>query len=689
MAKQTTTLVISTWLIALVAFGLTGCSDDGIGGTEAGSLQYSPNVVAFSAVPAGESERQTLTLRNVADNQTLIIYGVELAEQEGGRIDELELVEVPSFPVELAPDETTQVVVEYSPEADVPANRGELLIENSDPSYQSQPATVPVNTLGNRPEFYPEPPVVRFQRMQPGSSSEQTLRVINAGSGPLTIFEEPSYAGGDDFFIEPTGRNYPLNLLPYSSQGVEQSPDDYILDVEVSYRPLGEGNDTGRIQFLTNDITDPSSNQAQELHEVDVHADAESPCIEVDGRTRDFGQVPVGEVGRDTVTLTNCGSQTLELYQFILEEDDDDGVYGLELGAWDQTGDSQLDETVELGAGESGTFLINFTPVEEATKRGTVTILNNDPFQSELRLELLARGALGSCPEAVAKASIRGTPSQPASVITATPLDYVILDGTESHDADGEVVTWKWEILESPPGTPVNLEPTQSDPLDEDQSVREVQVMTAGTYRFGLTVVDDSGFQSCQEAVVEIVVIPDQNIHIELTWTNPADPDETDSQGSDLDLHLVKMGPGQWFESPYSIFYLHPNTTGDPIWNPEDPSLDIDVQDGMGPENITMSNPDHCQWYAVGVHYFAEMWGTAYATVRIYINGSMRYERPHFPLNHSGHFWDVARIHWDSDASDATVVNVDGFYPMAPQGEEPAVTSDMINTGKCSAEGLY
>ncbi len=687
MHRDTTTRVIGVIVLAVIVLGMTGCSDD-VGGTETGTLQYSPNPVAFPSIAADDAGQEILTLRNVADNQSLTIFDIELTEGEGGSIDQLELVDVPTLPLELEPDETAEVIVEYSPESDSLNNQGQILVDSSDPSY-SQPAEISVNTLGNRPEFYPEPPVVRFQRMALGDSEEQTLRVINAGSGPLTIFEEPSYAGGDDFSIEPTGRNYPLQLQPYDSQGASEEPDNYTLEVDVTYQPLGDGSDAGAVQFWTNDITDLSSGQDQELHEVDVHADAESPCIEVDGRTRDFGQVPVGEVARDTVTLTNCGTQSLELYQFVLEEDDDDGVFGLELGPWDQTGDEALDDTVELDAGESGTFVLRFTPEEEATKRGTVTIINNDPFQQELPLDLVARGAIGTCPEAVAGATVRGTPAQPSSTITATPLDYVVLDGSESTDEDGEVVSWQWEILESPPGTPVDLEPSQSDPTDQDQSVREVQVLTAGTYRFGLDVTDDSGFHSCQQAVVEVVVIPDQNIHIELTWTNPDDPDETDDEGSDLDVHLAKMGPGEWFHNNYSIFYLNPNTEGDPIWNPEDPSLDIDVQDGMGPENITMSTPDDCQWYAVGVHYFAERWGTAYATIRVYINGSLRNEWLYYPLESAGNFWDVARIHWDSEASDATIIEVDGFYPVAPQGEEPTVTTDMINTGKCSAEGLY
>lgn len=696
MQKWKTNLAIAVLIAPLLAAGAMGCNDEenggGIGATESGSIHYSPHIVAFAMVDVGDSARETLTLSNVANEESLTIRDIELTEGVGGRIDELEIVEKPSLPVELDPDEQAEVVVEYAPEADMPANSGELLIDNSDPDYAEEPLAVDVNTLANRPEFYPEPPVVRFQRMQPGDESQQTVRVINAGNGPLTIFEEPNYSGGDDFDIEDTGRDYPLTLEPYDSQAADSAPEDYELNVDVVYRPIGEGDDTGTIQFDTNDVINPDGGESSEIHEVEVHADADAPCIEVDGRNRNFGQVPVGEIGRDTVTLSNCGSETLEISGAVLEEElegDQQEVYSLDLGSWDQTGDGAIDDTVELEAGQWETFIIEFTPYEEATRRGTVTLLSNDPIQPQLPLDLVARGADGTCPEAVGTAVVRGTPAQPSSTITAAPLDYVVLDGSESYDEEGEIVSWEWEVLESPPGTPVELEPAQDDPQDQDPSIREVQVLTAGDYRFALNVEDDSGFQACQQAIVEVIVIPDQNIHIELTWTNPEDPDETNDQGSDVDVHLAKMGPGEWFEPPYSIFYLHPNSEGDPVWNPEDPSLDIDIQDGQGPENITMETPDGCQWYAVGVHYFAEMWGTAYATIRIYINGDMRYERPFYPLENSGNFWDVARIHWDEELSDATIVDVEGFYPVAPQGEEPAVTQGMIDTGNCTAEGLY
>jgi hypothetical protein len=266
-------------------------------------------------------------------------------------------------------------------------------------------------------------------------------------------------------------------------------------------------------------------------------------------------------------------------------------------------------------------------------------------------------------------------------------LQYVILDGSRSNDPDGTVVSYEWEVLERPPGTIVRLGPTQEDAGNTNPARREFRLFTAGQYKIGLTVIDNEGFRACEQAVATITAIPNQKVHIELTWTNPEDPNEADDVGSDLDLHMVKMGPGRWFEAPYDIYFANSNRSGEPIWNPEDPSLDIDVTTGAGPENVTMDTLADCEWYAIGVHYFREMFGTAFATVRIYINSNLVFERLNMPMRRGGQFWDVARIHWQN--GQATVFDVDVLAPAAPAQQSPEVTADMRDSGLCTAAALY
>jgi hypothetical protein len=98
-----------------------------------------------------------------------------------------------------------------------------------------------------------------------------------------------------------------------------------------------------------------------------------------------------------------------------------------------------------------------------------------------------------------------------------------------------------------------------------------------------------------------------------------------------------------------------------------------------------MNDPAPCQWYAIGVHYYAQRYGTAYATVRVYINGNVVYEKLNQPLTRNGQFWDVGRIHWDS----GLVYDVDRVLPAAPNGQAPAVTGEMSASGLCTEAMLY
>ncbi len=680
-------------MLALV-FGAAmafGCGDNGVGGGTTGSIQANPESIGFGHIDVGDSAEEIVQLRNTSETEELRIYSIELDDGDGGHVDQLEIIEKPDTEAVLQPQESVDVRVEYSPTADSPTNHGELLVGSSDGSLENSTLVVPVNTMGNEPEFHPDPAQVRFQRMQPGENTTQTLHISNIGNGPLTIFEEPTYSGGEDFHLDDINAEFPLELLPYDSEAVVDNPEDYVLEVDVIYAPLGDGDETGVIQVETDDVDDPPADQGDSYtHEVDVLADAEAPCIEVEGRTRDFGQVPLGERTMEQIMVSNCGTEDLELYDVVLEDahhdDDDQPVYALELGTWDQSGDESIDGSVVLQPDETDSFHVEFAPENEGTRNAELLLLSNDPIQPEMNIALTARGAEGTCPTAVATAVVDGTPTSPASSITAAPLDTVVLDGTDSSDEDGDVIDWQWEVLQTPPGTSIDLEEREAD-----GSVMEFEPAAAGEYEIGLDVLDDSGFHSCNQALVEVTVIPEQSIHIELTWNNPSAPDGAED-GSDMDIHLVKMGPGTWWDTTYSVFFLNTNSDGEDIWGPEDPSLDIDVRDGEGPENITMDTPDHCQWYAVGAHYYDPAgFGTAYNTVRIYINGNLRYERAFFPLTLQGEFWDVARIHWDDTASDATILGVDEFYSTMPYEQDPEVTDEMVNhdPSLCTTENLY
>lgn len=137
-------------------------------------------------------------------------------------------------------------------------------------------------------------------------------------------------------------------------------------------------------------------------------------------------------------------------------------------------------------------------------------------------------------------------------------------------------------------------------------------------------------------------------IAVHLTWQTPADPDETDNFGSDLDLHFLNPN-GEWWELPWDCFWQNKSLNwGDPNTHLDDPELIIDEDNGVGPEIIRLPNPEAGAIYKIGVDYYsAKGFGPSNALVKIYINGQMAFEETSQPLNEKD-FWEAAAIDWDA-----------------------------------------
>ncbi len=666
-------------LISLLVL-VVGCGPEDEGpfkGTDAAAIPVSPSSRSCAQVKLGESATEDLLILNLSENP-LKISTLELEARDGGSISDLKLLVADKLPITIPKRGEYVVQVEYKPKTET-ANKGRIRILANDPTYtKDKPLFVNVDTLYIRPHLDVSTGSVRFARMQPGNRSEQYVDVMNIGAAPLVLTKAPVYSGGGDFRIELPEASYPLTLEPYDNLLAETSPEKYILKVKVVYTPEGANADQGEIQFASNDTRGSEDG----IRKVEVRANADAPCILVDGLTRNMGQVPIGGSTVDIVTVSNCGTQPLNVSAIKITENDD--LFELDLGAWDVDTNGVLVTPLVMAPGAEETFSVRFTPSAPGTERGKIVISSNDMVQPELEIDLVARGSDGVCPVADASATIKGVSSAPRKDLSAVPLQYIILDGRSSSDPDGNVVSYEWEVLKKPLGTIVTLGNVGND---TNPNRREFRLFTAGEYQIGLHVIDNEGFRSCEQSVVTIQAIPNQKVHIELTWTNPSDPNESDSIGSDVDLHFVKLGPAEWFMSPYDIYYQNPNAGKDPIWGPEEPSLDIDVTTGAGPENVTLDNPDNCQWYGIGVHYFRQQFGTAYATIRVYINTVLVYERLHMAMTAGGQFWDVARIHWEN--GNATVYEYDELYPASLAGVRPKVTDEMKASGLCTAQNLY
>ena len=676
------------WTLPLGACG--GCedpaADNSISAARSGNLLVSPQKVTWPQVRVGTSQDQEVILRNTADGR-LTIFSIALRQGEEGSIEDISILDLPPFPLVIEPGGEASITLRYAPSSTKQA-KGELVIGSSDPKFTPQtPRIVEVEALPNRPIFQAIPEQVLFPPQSVSAPPRfLTLQATNRGSAPLELERVPEYGGDPDFSILPEPRTYPLILKPYDAQAALTTPQDYILNLQVRYRAIEAKQSQGGVTFFFKDAQGDSQRER-----IPVGTASEGPCLDIDGLARNLGQVPVGRSVRDRVVIENC-SQTfpVTITDIRLTENSQDREFFLDLRGLDANSDGAFDGEVVLQPGQSLPYDLVYEPLAEGSDLARVVIFSDSVATPEREVVTTARGAVGQCPVAQALGRIRGLGSAGSPSLRAAPLDTIILDGGGSMDPDGVVpkmaANWTWTVLQKPDDAVVNLKPLASAP--EDPSQREVRLFLAGEYRFGLEVRDNEGFQSCEKAEVIVRAIPQEKILVELTWTNPSDEDESDASGADVDLHMVKMGPGRWFEAPYDVYYGNPSQNTMGHWEPESPSLDIDDLDGLGPENIQMNDPAPCQWYAIGVHYFAENnYGTAFATVRVYLEGSEGpvYERLNVPLQGNGEFWDVARLHWPSK----TIVSADTILPVAPENMPPAITPGMMTTGLCTGEMLY
>ena len=183
----------------------------------------------------------------------------------------------------------------------------------------------------------------------------------------------------------------------------------------------------------------------------------------------------------------------------------------------------------------------------------------------------------------------------------------------------------------------------------------------------------------------EVVVIPDNAIHIELLWHTPEDLDETDmgpEAGADLDLHFTHQSasgpdldkdgnPDPWFDMPFDCFWFsaHPNWG---LYDPavdDDPTLVLDDTDGAGPEILTLNNPENIK-YKVGVHYWNDhKFGGSYATVKAYVWSQQVIAVKNVLLNDLD-MWEVLSITWPDEIIEL-VIDDYGNYKITPLYENP------------------
>jgi hypothetical protein len=441
----------------------------------------------------------------------------------------------------------------------------------------------------------------------------------------------------------------------------------------------------------SNDPTNP-------LFKVQLKANSTGPCLTVSPSEVDLGSVGLGQKGTQTLTLTNCGKvDSLTLTHASLQNDASPGLAITSPGGPCGTVLPTTAAPWVLGVGQSCAVQVEYAPPDKGvTATGTVQI-DGDGGVNKL-IPVTAKGVAVSC----GSACFTMKNGSQAVIDSVVPQTVIALDGGCSTAAPGQTVAaWNWTVVSQPTGSYATFQPASSG-----QKVT-FQPNIAGNYTLQLKTFDGAGAPGCDAKTVNLVVVPDDKLHVELTWTTAGDNNTTDKAGTDMDLHLAhqdahKAGmpdadgngePDPWNNLCDCFVYNKVTNWGDLAGDfNADAVMKLDDLDGWGPENINVHTPQAGFTYTVGAYYYIDKpqdpngkllndpatgkpyapMGPSVPRVRVYLDLATT---PQFdntgPSMVKGDMWCVQQVTWHTNAfvpckgADNGVL-LTPLYPLAP-----------------------
>ncbi|MFO0749359.1 MAG: hypothetical protein U1F43_27385 [Myxococcota bacterium] len=510
------------------------------------------------------------------------------------------------------------------------------------------------------PVLKASPSPVDFGAVPRGVRARVALALLNPGND-LLVVRGFSLEGHPGFELGVGDETWPTSEATRSgvtfATPLDIAPGDSV-EVVAWFTASGPEAARGTLTFDSNDPSAPDGTV------VPLSANVDGPCLTVRPSAVDFGGKFVGKPAVIDVELTSCGGKAVSISAIGLVPGGSDG-FGLDLASLpgEPAGATALDPSdppIVLEPNARARLRVTYLATAVAARgddglplRETATLrLATNTFDGQVDVPISAFGADPGCPLPVITV---------AEGEEVTPQTTLHLSGSDSVAGVGSIASYAWRVRQ-PVGAQSVFVPSDSDPSPR------FEVNVAGSYDFELSVTDTSGNSSCAPAHATVVVTPDEALHIELVWRTPNDDDETNTgpvAGSDLDLHLTHPqahtpydidGDGQddpWFDTLHDCFWYNPKPDWEAFGSPlDDPHLDRDDTDGAGPENVNLDEPVDGRCYGVAVHYWSDHgFGSAFATVRVYLYGQLAFESPETQLARHD-LWRATEVCWPPSAAD-------------------------------------
>ncbi len=435
---------------------------------------------------------------------------------------------------------------------------------------------------------------LEFGAVAVGRSASQFITVQNAGAGILRL-GTPGLEGGGAPAFSTTQEEYEIQP---AAQG----------RVKVTFAPPEVGRFDAELYIRGNDPQLPAAL-------VLVGGDGfRQGALEVWPSLIDFGLVNAGSSADGSVTVRNGGNGDLLVTEIGLTPETSADFHIL-----------SSTHAGTLAEGQEVPLRLAYRPglSSQPPGEGTLLVKAADPLNPQVKVRLLAR--LNRAPVANAGADIR-----------TDPLKQVVLDGTHSYDADGDLpLQFEWTLVRRPDGSLSELDgAAASQPVVTPDLV--------GLYEAELWVVDSTGLRSLLPDRVAITAVPAERVLVELVWDSPV---------ADLDLHLV--APGGDFGGLLDCFWGNRS----PDWGvsgdaTDDPLLRRDDLAGFGPEVAAYENPIDGVYQLI-VDYYASHTPSGIeptgVTMRVFVDGALAAEISR-RLERQGSRWLAATLQWPEGA---------------------------------------
>ncbi len=300
-------------------------------------------------------------------------------------------------------------------------------------------------------------------------------------------------------------------------------------------------------------------------------------------------------------------------------------------------------------------------PAEVGESTAELFVETDDLNAPRVRIPLKARSAVAPVAQARLRAcDVDNVPPSCTNADSIEPLMRVFFDGRESRDTLGgtDLADYRWKVVDAPRGAGFDVGAYLFE--GQGNALLSMFVPIAGTYKMRLVVTDTlNGVRSVPNDSLDVVTfeaIPQSRLHLQLVWDNIQ---------TDMDIHLVYLADGtsatdlvyhgtydcKWRQcQPYCLN----DKTCTPIrWFSEDepfeganPRMDIDDEEGYGPENINIDEPRD-GLYHLYVHYYGivtDIDSPTNVTVRVFGDGLLQgeYRRQLF----FNELWAIAELEW-------------------------------------------